>query len=120
MEGEQKKEQPQPKKPKKKRNKFFPKLSIRDSMEPSYTKLRDIPYNVVCRQRYRNAGTKQREQFIKEIQVHEILQTHALDGVRIHREFCGVIIVEGAPEDIITLTDKERLRVHMILTTKIT
>ncbi|CAH1106221.1 unnamed protein product [Psylliodes chrysocephalus] len=109
-----------PKKPKKKRNKFFPKLSRSDSIEPSYTNLWTRPYNVICRQRYRNAGTKQRAQFIKEIEDHEILQTHALDGVRIHREFCNVILSEAAPENIIKICEKDRLRIHYILTNDIT
>nr|CAI5844836.1 unnamed protein product [Callosobruchus analis] len=50
------------------------------------------PPRVICRQRYRRAGKLQRAQFINEIKEHELLQTRALGGVRIHREFCNAIL----------------------------
>ncbi|XP_023029905.1 uncharacterized protein [Leptinotarsa decemlineata] len=90
------------------------KLSLNDSVDPSYSNL-VLPYRVVCRQRYRRAGVKQRAQFIKEIKDHELLQTKALDGVRIHREFCNAIIRPPHPDEIIRLTESQKMKIEEIL-----
>lgn len=87
------------------------------TMFPSYTHL-EIEYRVVCRQRYYKEGVKQRRQFIKEIKVHESLQSRALDGVRVHREFCNPVLVPPAESEIITLTRKEMMHLEKILVTK--
>ncbi|KAB0797102.1 hypothetical protein PPYR_08096 [Photinus pyralis] len=87
------------------------------SIFPSYTRLK-IEYFVVCRQRYYKEGVKQRRQFIKEIKVHESLQSRALDGVRVHREFCNPVLVPPAASEIIKLTPKEIMRLEKILVTK--
>ncbi|XP_076270577.1 uncharacterized protein LOC143202725 [Rhynchophorus ferrugineus] len=89
-------------------------LTPRDSKDPSYGNL-VLPYRVVCRQRYRRAGAIQRAQFIKEIKQHELLQTKALDGVRIHREFCNAIIRQPRPESLIKLTERQKLKLEELL-----
>lgn len=68
-----------------------------------------------CRQRYHWAGVKQRKQFIKEIKDHELLQTKALDGVKIHREFCNAIITPPRADEIIKLTEKQKMRIEEIM-----
>ncbi|XP_030764677.1 uncharacterized protein LOC115888929 [Sitophilus oryzae] len=90
-------------------------LTPKDSQDPSYANLKDLPYRVLCRQRYRKAGAKQRAQFVKEIKHHELLQTKALDGVRIHREFCSAIISQPKCEDMITLTREQKIKIEEIL-----
>ncbi|CAG9825346.1 unnamed protein product [Phaedon cochleariae] len=92
-------------------------LNINDSNDPSYSRL-TLPYRVICRQRYRRAGVQQRSQFIKEIKDHELLQTKALDGVRIHREFCNAVIAPPRAEEIIRLTEKQKMKIEEILARK--
>lgn len=73
---------------------------------------------VICRQRYHHDGVKQRLQFIREIKVQEALQSRALDGVRLHREFCNPVICRPIASDIVTLTHDERRRLEIIMDTK--
>ncbi|ENN79674.1 uncharacterized protein LOC109534596 [Dendroctonus ponderosae] len=87
-----------------------------DTNDPSYTQLK-LPYSVVCRQRYRNAAKQQKADFIKEIQAHELLAEKALDGVRIHREFCNPIISPVKESELITLTKEQQERIEKILST---
>lgn len=87
------------------------------SIYPSFTNVK-INYFVVCRQRYSLDGIKQRRQFIKEIKVHESLQYKALDGVRVHREFCNPLLIPPAASEIIKLTPKELMRLGDIMDTK--
>ncbi|KAF2881120.1 hypothetical protein ILUMI_25031 [Ignelater luminosus] len=87
------------------------------SIFPSFTDL-ILPYRVICRQRYHLAGVKQRRQFLKEISVQEALQTRALSGVRVHREFCNPIINPPVPEEIVTLTREERRHLESVLVRK--
>ncbi|XP_060518396.1 uncharacterized protein LOC132697121 [Cylas formicarius] len=70
---------------------------------------------VICRQRYRTAAAKQRAQFIKEINRHELLQIKALDGVRIHRGFSNPVICQAKPKELVQLTAKQRMRIEDIL-----
>ncbi|XP_050307420.1 uncharacterized protein LOC126744114 [Anthonomus grandis grandis] len=104
--------QPAEEKPKFDMSKY--QLTPNDSNDPSYTNLK-LPYSVICRQRYINAGKKMRAQFIKEIKAHELLRTRALDGVRIHREFCNPIISKIDKKELITLTPKQQERIEYIL-----
>ncbi|XP_028128147.1 uncharacterized protein LOC114324476 [Diabrotica virgifera virgifera] len=90
------------------------KLSPKDSYNPSYTNL-VLPYRVICRQRYHLAGVKQKAQFIREIRDHELLQSKALDGVRIHREFCNPVLSKPKPNEMIRLTDKQKMKIEEIL-----
>ncbi|XP_057672289.1 uncharacterized protein LOC130903919 [Diorhabda carinulata] len=92
-------------------------IDAKDSIDPSYTNL-VLPYRVICRQRYHLAGVKQRAQFIKEIKQHELLQSKALDGVRIHREFCNPILSKPNPNELIKLTRKQKMKLEEILSTK--
>ncbi|XP_018570928.1 uncharacterized protein LOC108910707 [Anoplophora glabripennis] len=89
-------------------------LTINDSNDPSYTGL-VLPYRVICRQRYRRAGVLQRRQFIKEIKDHELLQTQALHGVRIHREFCNANLCAPRIEDMVKLTNQQKRKIEEIL-----
>lgn len=94
----------------------------------TYCKIQQIEVNiewiglifsrVICRQRYYLAGVKQRRQFLKEISVQEALQTRALSGVRVHREFCNPVINPPVAEEIVTLTREERRRLEKVLVTK--
>lgn len=54
---------------------------------------------------------------MKEIRDHELLQTKALDGVKIHREFCNAIITVPRPDEIIKLTEKQKMRLGEIMAT---
>ncbi|KAJ8920951.1 hypothetical protein NQ315_015744 [Exocentrus adspersus] len=93
-------------------------LSINDSNDPSYTRL-ELPYRVICRQRYRQAGVLQRKQFVKEIKDHELLQTKALDGVRIHREFCNSNLCPPRIFDKVVLSDSQKSKIEKILANEI-
>ncbi|CAG9768229.1 unnamed protein product [Ceutorhynchus assimilis] len=90
-------------------------LTAKDSIDPSYTRL-TLPYTVICRQRYRKACAKQKAQFAEEIKMHAMFRARALDGVRIHREFCNAIISQIHPSEKITLTKKQEKRVRQLLT----
>ncbi|KAK5646641.1 hypothetical protein RI129_005105 [Pyrocoelia pectoralis] len=87
------------------------------SMFPSYTRMA-LPFFVACRQRYHKDGVKQRRQFIKEIKIEESLESRALDGVRVHREFCNPVIIPPAASEMIKLTRDESMRLEQILVTK--
>ncbi|ENN76132.1 hypothetical protein HUJ04_012171 [Dendroctonus ponderosae] len=65
-------------------------LTPRDTQDPSYSQL-ELPYRVICRQRLRQQAKVMREQFFKELKCMELFQNTALDGVRLHREFCPVV-----------------------------
>ncbi|XP_045776112.1 uncharacterized protein LOC123874651 [Maniola jurtina] len=75
----------------------FPELARSDvSIYPSYTKLA-LAYRVVCRHRYHWAKVAQQKQFLKELHMFERLQSNALDGVRVHREFSQGILSHKIP-----------------------
>ncbi|KAJ8947018.1 hypothetical protein NQ314_008703 [Rhamnusium bicolor] len=74
-------------------------------------------FRVVCRQRYRREGQKQRAQFIKEIKIHELLQRKALDGAKIHREFCKATR-KPASHEIIKVTRSQLMKIENILKTE--
>ncbi|KAJ3653832.1 hypothetical protein Zmor_013064 [Zophobas morio] len=90
------------------------RLTINDSQDPSYRHLQ-LPYYVVCRQRYTKAATKQRLQFLKEVRKQEISQSRALSGVRIHREFLNPVITPPKAEDVINLTPKQKFKIQQLL-----
>lgn len=54
---------------------------------------------------------------MKEIREHALLQTKALDGVKIHREFSNPIISPPHPSEIIKLTEKQKMRLEEIMAT---
>ncbi|PSN32522.1 hypothetical protein C0J52_25150 [Blattella germanica] len=67
--------------------KNYPELFRSDvSIFPSYTQLR-LPYPVVCRHRYVKTKDLIEKQFFKELATTEMIQSRALDGVRVHRIF---------------------------------
>ncbi|GJQ73492.1 hypothetical protein Trydic_g3812, partial [Trypoxylus dichotomus] len=70
---------------------------------------------VICRQRYWRACKEQRRQFISEVATQELLQLKALDGVRVHREFCQYIFSKPSSNEKITLTPAEERRLHHLL-----
>lgn len=74
-----------------------------------------VSSRVICRKRYAKAARKQRKQFIKEIIQQENLQSRALDGVRLHREFCNPVIQPLAPDELITLTPAEEAKLRRLL-----
>ncbi|KAF5293082.1 hypothetical protein FQA39_LY13692 [Lamprigera yunnana] len=84
------------------------------SIYPSYSNL-GVLYFVASRQRYTLAGIKHRRQFINEVKIHENLQYRALDGVRVHREFCNPILKPIDPSEVIKFTIKEERRLNEIL-----
>ncbi|XP_066147661.1 uncharacterized protein [Euwallacea fornicatus] len=83
-----------------------------DTNDPTQLKL---PYFVVCRQRLLKAGKQQRTQFIRELKAHELLRARALDGVRIHREFCNPILSSVDPKELIVLTKKQKEKIEKLL-----
>ncbi|EFA03283.1 uncharacterized protein LOC103313175 [Tribolium castaneum] len=89
-------------------------LTPNDSKDPSYTNL-EVPYRVICRQRYQKAGTQQRLQFLREIRRQEISQSKALSGVRIHRVFLNPVLVPANPVEIVKLTPKQKFKLEQLL-----
>lgn len=79
--------------------------------------LKDFPFysSVICRQRYSRNVVKQRAQFIKEIKQHELTQSFALHGVRLHRIFTNPICKPISDEQIVKLTPKEQMRLDQLL-----
>ncbi|CAG4988897.1 unnamed protein product [Colias eurytheme] len=104
----------------------YPELARSDvSIYPSYTKL-GLAYRVVCRHRYHWAKVAQRKQFMKELHSFEKLQSNALDGVRVHREFSqGILSHKIPPRRYINkltpdpLTMKQRMRVEEIISGRV-
>ncbi|XP_022902302.1 uncharacterized protein [Onthophagus taurus] len=99
---------------KKKKKTYFKMTKSDSSIFASYTHL-TLAYRVVCRIRYLNARKEQRRQFISEVAAQEMLQALALDGVRLHREFCQYIFSKPSAEEKITFTDKEERRLMKIM-----
>ncbi|KAF7385975.1 hypothetical protein HZH66_011817 [Vespula vulgaris] len=95
--------------------KQFPELYRSDvSIHPSYTKLKDLPYQVVCRQRLQNIRKQISRQLNREIMNIAMIQLFALDGIRIDRIFS----VGMSPRITIVpdfATEKERRRIEEIL-----
>lgn len=63
-----------------------------------------------------------RNQFLKEHRTLELLQPRALDGIKLHREFCNSIIGKKKPKsplerekNLIELTPKEKRRLAYLL-----
>ncbi|XP_019864872.1 uncharacterized protein LOC109594129 isoform X1 [Aethina tumida] len=98
-----------------KKKKKKKKRDLNLSRDPSYTKL-TVPYRVICANRIRETARRQQEVFKKELSLHEILQTKALDGVRLHREFANPVLENPFPEEVITLTPAQRRQLDEILT----
>ncbi|KAI5634025.1 hypothetical protein NE865_13275 [Phthorimaea operculella] len=104
----------------------FPELARSDvSIYPSYTKL-CLDYRVVCRHRYHWSKVFQHRQFKRELRSFEKLQSNALDGVRVHREFSQGILSHKIPppryQNKLTkdpLTSHERMRLEDIISGKV-
>lgn len=93
----------------------YPELFRDDvSINPSYTGLRKLPYNVVCRQRFHRNKLKINRQLDREIENITMTQTLALDGVRV-----GRIFSVGFPPAATVVQDfaspSERLRLNRML-----
>ncbi|KAJ8735266.1 hypothetical protein PYW07_006886 [Mythimna separata] len=104
----------------------FPELTRSDvSIYPAYSKLA-LAYRVVCRHRYHYAKAAQRKQFMMELHSFEKLQSNALDGVRVHREFSQGILSHTIPPrrymQKLTpdpLNSKQRMRVEEIISGRV-
>ncbi|XP_046988877.1 uncharacterized protein LOC124594549 [Schistocerca americana] len=93
----------------------FPELfRSTDSIHPSYTGF-ILPYDAVCRQRYHFMKQQHRKQFCKEVRRMEMLQSTALDGVRLHMVFCNCFSYPEPKKVVSPLTSKERLRLEDIM-----
>ncbi|CAB3239611.1 unnamed protein product [Arctia plantaginis] len=105
----------------------FPELERSDvSIYPPYPKL-GLAYVVVCRHRYHWAKVAQRKQFMRELHSFEKIQSNALDGVRVHREFSqGILSHTIPPRRYIQkmtpdpLSSKQRMRVEAIISGRAT
>nr|XP_034824433.1 uncharacterized protein LOC117982222 [Maniola hyperantus] len=76
----------------------FPELARSDvSASTPHTQSWSPWYRVVCRHRYHWAKVAQRKQFMKELHIFERLQSNALDGARVHREFSQGILSHKIP-----------------------
>ncbi|XP_014605471.1 PREDICTED: uncharacterized protein LOC106787555 [Polistes canadensis] len=95
--------------------KLFPELYRSDvSIHPSYTKLKNLPYQVVCRQRLQRIKKQISRQLNREIMHFAMIQMFALDSIRIDRIFS----VGMSPRITIVpdfATEKERRRIDEIL-----
>ncbi|XP_011634358.1 uncharacterized protein LOC105425331 [Pogonomyrmex barbatus] len=95
--------------------KLFPELYRSDvSIHPSYTGLKTLPYNVVCRHRVQRIKRQSFRQLNREIVHFTMIQMFALDGVRIDRVFS----IGMSPKMLVVpdlLTDKERRRLNEVL-----
>lgn len=81
---------------------------------------------MVCRHRYHKAKVAQRKQFMSELHSFERLQSNAVDGVRVHREFSQGILSHTIPSrrymQKLTpdpLNSKERMRVEEIISGRV-
>ncbi|XP_049822087.1 uncharacterized protein LOC109594129 isoform X2 [Aethina tumida] len=90
---------------------YDPKLS----REPSYSKL-TIPYHVICAERIREQRRKQKIDFERELELHQMLRSRAREGVRIHRQFVNPLMEKIDPKDLIKVTLAERKQIHELLT----
>ncbi|KAK2576610.1 hypothetical protein KPH14_005278 [Odynerus spinipes] len=93
----------------------FPELYRSDvSIHPSYTKLTNLPYQVVCRQRLQKVKRQTTRQLNREIMHFAMMQMFALDSVRVDRIFSF-----GMPPKIMIVpdfaTETERRRIDEIM-----
>ncbi|XP_047363849.1 uncharacterized protein LOC124954642 [Vespa velutina] len=95
--------------------KLFPELYRSDvTIHPSYTKLKNLPYQVVCHQRLQSIKKQISRQLNREIMNFAMIQMFALDSIRIDRIFS----VGMSPRITIVpdfATEKERRRIDEIL-----
>ncbi|XP_012256191.2 uncharacterized protein LOC105686145 [Athalia rosae] len=92
----------------------YPELFRRDvSINPSYTGLKNFPYHVICRQRCHKNKVKMTRQLNREIHEITMMQSLALDGVRVERIFTVGFPASAAiiPDP---LTPQERLRLNRL------
>ncbi|CAG9853826.1 unnamed protein product [Phyllotreta striolata] len=75
----------------------------------------NLPYNKICHRRYLNAKVAQKNQFLKEIELEELLQNKGLDSVRIQRIFSDTVISKLNPKDAITLSSRQKSKIEEIL-----
>ncbi|VVD02506.1 unnamed protein product [Leptidea sinapis] len=82
----------------------------------------DVSVYPMCRHRYHWAKVAQHKQFLKELHSFERLQSNALDGVRVHREFSqGILSHKIPPRRYIQkltpdpLNSHQRMRVEEII-----
>ncbi|XP_034185961.1 uncharacterized protein LOC117606970 [Osmia lignaria lignaria] len=67
---------------------LYPELYRSDvSIHPSYTTLKNLPYNVVCRRRVQSTRKQIKRQLNREIMHFAMMQMFAIDSVRIDRVF---------------------------------
>ncbi|CAH0557716.1 unnamed protein product [Brassicogethes aeneus] len=97
-----------------KKKKIKPKKDLNLSNDPSFSDLK-LPYRVICSRRTIKTKQMQVRQFTKELGLHEILQSQALDGVRLHREFSNPILEYPHASELITMTPAEKRQLEEIL-----
>ncbi|XP_003706707.1 uncharacterized protein LOC100880090 [Megachile rotundata] len=95
--------------------KLYPELYRSDvSIHPSYTTLKILPYNVVCRRRLQSTRKQIKRQLNREIMHFAMMQMFALDSVRIDRVFS----VGMPPKTLIVpdfATDNQRRHIHELI-----
>lgn len=95
--------------------KMYPELYRSDvSIHPSYTTLRNLAYNVVCRRRVQKIKRQIKRQLTREVMHFAMMQIFAIDSVRIDRLFS----VGMPPKTLIVpdfLTVNERRRINQLL-----
>lgn len=83
------------------------------SKYPSYTQL-NLPYHLVCRQRYVKVIKMRRRQCKEDLRTMELMQSKALDGIKIHRVFSEGFQLPASLKISHSFTPEER-RLHGLL-----
>ncbi|CAD1476904.1 unnamed protein product [Heterotrigona itama] len=95
--------------------KLYPELYRSDvSIHPSYTTLKILPYNVVCRRRLQRIRKQIRRQLNRDIMHFAMMRMFAIDSVKVDRVFS----VGMPPKTLIVpdlLTVNERRHINELL-----